>query len=188
MNVISISRQMGSKGDELARQVAEQLKWRCVGYELMNQAALAAGAPHVALAEIDELGFFNLQPTAEERQAYQNQIERIIRELADEGKVVLLGRGGQVILQNHPGTLHVRIVAPLEIRVNWLQQESSFPADEARICLIQSDNVRTRYLRQNYDKHLDNPMLYHLTINTGLLDLPQAVKLITQTAQDLRKE
>ena len=186
MNVISISRQMGSRGDELAQQVADRLGWRCVGYELINQAALAAGAPHVALAEIDELGFFNLQPTAEERQAYQNEIERIIRELADEGQVVLLGRGGQVILQDHPHTLHVRIVAPLETRVSWLQHEKNFPADEARICLVQSDHVRTRYLRQNYDKHLDDPMLYHLMINTALLDLPQAVKLITQTVQDLR--
>jgi len=188
MNAISISRQMGSKGDELAQQVADQLDWRCVGYELINQAALAAGAPHVALAEIDELGFFNLQPTVEERQAYQSEIERIIRELADEGRVVLLGRGGQVILQDHPHTLHVRIVAPLETRVNWLQQEKNFPADEARICLVQSDHVRTRYLRQNYDKRMDDPMLDHLMINTGLLDLPQAVILITQIVQDSREE
>ena len=188
MNAISISRQMGSKGDELAQQVADHLNWRCVGYELINQAALAAGAPHVALAEIDELGFFNLQPTAEERQAYQSEIERIIGELADVGQVVLLGRGGQVILQDHPNVLHLRIVAPLETRVNWLQQENNFPADEARICLVQSDHVRARYLRQHYDKHLDDPMLYHLMINTGLLDLSQAVKLITQMVQDLRKE
>ena len=188
MNVITISRQMGSRGDELARQVADQLNWRCVGYELMNQAAVAAGAPHVALAEIDELGFFNLQPTAEERQAYQSEIERIIRELAGEGHVVLLGRGGQVILHNHPHVLHVRVVAPLETRVNWLQHEKNFPADEARICLVQSDHVRTRYLRQHYNKDLDDPMLYHLMINTGLLDLPQTVKLITQAVQDLREK
>jgi hypothetical protein len=69
-----------------------------------------------------------------------------------------------------------------------LQQEKNFPSDEARICLVQSDHVRKRYLRQNFDKDLDNPMLYHLMINTGLLDLPQAVKLITQTVQDFATE
>ena len=187
MSAISISRQMGSRGDELAQQVAKQLNWRCIGYELINQAALAAGAPHVALAEIDELGFFNLKPTTEERQAYQSQVERIIRELASEGEIIILGRGGQIILHDQPNVLHLRIVAPLETRVAWLQQEKHFPADVAQICLAQSDRVRTRYLWQNYGKHLDDPTLYHLIINTGLFTLPQAVDLVVQTYQKLEK-
>ena len=115
MSAITISRQMGSRGDELAQQVAEQLNWRCVGYELINQAALAAGAPHVALAEIDELGFFNLEPTIEERQAYQSQVERIVQELAGEGQVVIMGRGGQAILHNQPNVVHLRVVAPRSV-------------------------------------------------------------------------
>ena len=183
MNVVSISRQMASKGDELAQQVAARLNWRCVGYEVINQAALAAGAPHVALAEIDELGFFNLKSTAKERQAYRHQVERIVRELAKGGQVVIVGRGGQVILRDHPQVLHVRVIAPLETRVAWLQEERNFPAEEARICLTQSNRVRARYLQQNYNCDLDDPTLYHLIINTGLLDLAQAVKMITQIIQ-----
>ena len=185
MGAISISRQMGSRGDELAQQVAKQLNFRCIDYELINQAALAAGAPHVALAEIDELGFFNLDPTTEERQAYQGQVERIIRQRVSEGQVIIVGRGGQVVLQNHPNVLHVRVVAPLEIRVAWLQQEKRFPTDVARICLAQSDRVRTRYLWKNYNKHLDDPTLYHLIVNTGLLDLSQAVKLVIAAYREL---
>ncbi|MBN1995215.1 MAG: cytidylate kinase-like family protein [Anaerolineae bacterium] len=185
MSAISISRQMASKGDELAQQVAGQLNWRLVGYELINQAALAAGASHVALAEIDELGFFNLKPTTKERQAYQGQVEHIMQELVSEGQVIILGRGGQVILHNHPRVLHVRVVAPLEVRVAWLQHEKQFPPDVARICLAQSDRVRTRYLWKNYGKHLDDPTLYHLVINTGLLTLPQAVNLVVQTYREL---
>lgn len=180
MNVITISRQMACKGDELAHKVAEQLKWRCIGYEVINQAALAAGAPYVALAEIDELDFFNLKPTVKERHAYRSEVERIIRDLAEKGEVIILGRAGQVILHQNPNVLHLRVVAPLEIRVAWLQQEKKFPAEEARICLTQSDRVRARYLKQNYGQQSDDLSLYHLVINTGLLDFSQAVKLVTQ--------
>ncbi|MBN1219816.1 MAG: cytidylate kinase-like family protein [Anaerolineae bacterium] len=183
MGAISISRQMGSRGDELARQVAERLKWGYICHEVINWAAQAAGVPQVALAEIDELGFFNLRPSAKERQAYQSQVEHIIRELASEGYVVIVGRGGQVILQDWPDVLHVRVVAPLETRVAWLQQEKSLSAEAARARLAKSDRTRLRYLWRNYGQHLDDPTLYHLILNMGRFDLPQAVNLVVQTYQ-----
>jgi cytidylate kinase len=183
MSVITISRQMGSRGDELAQQVAERLGWRKVSHELINQAAQAAGAPDVALAEIDELGFFNLQPTATERQAYQSQVERIIRELADKGEVVIVGRGGQVILGGRRDAFHVRIIAPIEARLLWLQHERKISVEAARACLERSNRTRTGYLWRNYGRQLDDPGLYHLVINTALIKLPQAVNLTVQTYQ-----
>jgi cytidylate kinase len=184
MSAITISRQMGSRGNELARRVAQRLGWRQVCRDLINRAALAAGAPQVALAEIDELGFFGLHPSAKERQAYQSQVECFIRDLANEGDVVIVGRGGQVVLRDRPDVLHVRVVAPLEARVAWLQQEKNISAESARACLKESDKARARYLRRSYNIHLDDPTLYHLIINTSLLGVPQAVNLIAQTFQE----
>ncbi len=183
MGAITISRQMNSQGDELAAQIAQQLGWRRVCRDLINQAALAAGAPEVALAEIDELGFFGLEPSAKEWQAYQSQIERFILDLANEGNVVIVGRGGQVVLRDYPDVLHVRVIAPIETRVTWLQQEKNMLLESARACLEKSDGARGRYLRQSYRANLNDPTLYHLTINTGLLDLPQAANLVAQTFQ-----
>ena len=117
MSAITVSRQMGSRGDELALQVAQRLGWRRVCRDLINQAARAAGVPQVALAEIDELGFLGLRPSAKDWRAYQNQVERIIRELADAGEVVIVGRGGQVVLRGRPDVWHVRVIAPPEARV-----------------------------------------------------------------------
>lgn len=184
MSAITISRQMSSRGDELALQVAERLGWQRVCRDLINRAALAAGAPQVALAEIDELGFFGLRPSAKEWQAYHSQVERFIRELAKEGNVVIVGRGGQIVLRDHPDVLHVRVVAPFETRSVWLQQEKNISAKSACACLEKSDKARARYLQRSYSVQLNDPTLYHLIINTGLLDLPQAVNLIVQTFQE----
>jgi len=181
MSAITISRQMSSRGDELALQVAQQLGWRRIDRDLINTAAKAAGAPQVALAEIDELGLLDLRPTAEERQAYQSHVERFIRELAEKGDVVIVGRGGQVVLRDQPDVFHIRVVAPLEKRITWLQQEKKLSAEAARACLEKCNRTRTRYVWRNYGAHLDDPTLYHVIVNTGLLDLPQAVNLVVQT-------
>jgi cytidylate kinase len=183
MGAITISRQMGSRGDELADLLAQQLGWRQVCRDLINQAALAAGVPQVALAEIDEFGFLGLRPSAKEWQAYQSQVKRIICDLADQGDVVIVGRGGQVVLRGHPQVLHVRVVAPFEARIAQLRLERRVSRESACACLEASDKARTRFLRRSHGVRLDDPTLYHFTINTGLLDLSQAVDLVIQGLQ-----
>ncbi len=180
MNAITISRQMGSQGDELAMQVAQRIGWRWVGRDIINQAALAAGVPQVALAEIDELGFLGLRPAARDRQLYRNQVERIIRDLADEGSVVLVGRGGQVVLGDRPDVLRLRVIAPLASRIAWLQQQKVISVDAARAWLEASDKARARYLRRSYGVQVNDPALYHLVINTDMLGLGLAVDLVVR--------
>jgi cytidylate kinase len=183
MNAITISRQMGSQGDELAAQVAQRIGWRWVGRDIINQAALAAGVPQVALAEIDELGFLRLRPSAKERQLYQTQVERILRDLADEGSVVIVGRGGQVVLGRRPDVLCLRIIAPLADRIAWLQQQKVISVEAARAWLEASDKARARYLRRSYGVQVNDPTLYHMVINTGSLGLGPAVDLVVRTLQ-----
>jgi len=185
MGAITISRQMGSYGDEIALQLARRLGWRLVCRELINRSALAAGVPQVALAEIDELGFFGVHPSPKEWQAYQSQVERFIRDLADEGKVIIVGRGGQVALRDRPETVHVRIMAPFETRVARLQAEINIPAAAARARLAESLKRRAHYLRQSYGVKVDDPALYHLTLNTGLLTVSQGANLILHAFQSL---
>ncbi len=180
MGAITISRQMGSRGDELALRVAQQLGWQRVCRDLINQAAMAAGVPQVALAEIDEFGLLGLRPSAKEWRAYQDQVERIICDLVEGGNVVIVGRGGQMVLRGRSDVLHVRVVAPLEARIAQLQEERSVSEESARACLEASDKARARYLRRGHDVRVEDPALYHLTVNTGLLDLSQALNLIIQ--------
>lgn len=185
MSAITISRQMGSQGNEIAWQVALQLGWRWVNRELINRSALAAKVPQVALAEIDELSLFGLRPSAKEWRAYQGQVERLIRDMADEGGVVIVGRGGQVVLRDRPDVLHVRVIAPFETRVSWLQQKEKISVEAAQARLRESLKARAQYLQRSYDVQVDDPALYHLVINTGLVSVSQATDLVVQAFQIL---
>jgi len=183
MSAITISRQMGSQGDELARLVAQRLGWQLMSRDLINQAALEVGMPHLALAEIDELGLLNLRPSPGEWRAYQHEVERIIREWADIGNIIIIGRGGQVALRGRPDVLHLRIVAPLEKRVAELQQEKIISLQSALARLEASDKTQVSYMKRSYGVGLDDPTLYHFIINTGLLGLSQAVDYVFQAFQ-----
>jgi cytidylate kinase len=183
MSAITISRQMGSQGDELALQVAQRLGWQLVQRDLINQAALAAGVPHMALVDIDELGLLNLRPSAKEWRAYQNHVEGLIHAWAYKGEVVIVGRGGQMALRGWPDVFHLRVVTPLEMRLAQLQREKNISAEAAQARLEASAKTRARYLQRSYGVQLDNPTLYHLIINTGLLGLSPAVNLVIHTFQ-----
>ena len=124
-----------------------------------------------------------MNPSTKEWRAYQSQVEHIIHELANEGDVVIVGRGGQVVLRDQPDILHLRVVAPLEIRRTWLQQERNISASAALTWLEKSSQTRNRYLQRCYKVQVDDPTLYHLVINIGMIEMSQAVNLVIQTFQ-----
>jgi CMP/dCMP kinase len=178
MSAITISRQVGSRGDELAALIARRLGWRQISRELINAAALAAGVPQVALAEVDELGLLGIRPSPSEWRAYRSQVEHIIGELADVGAAVIVGRGGQTVLRARADVLHVRVVAPLATRLTRLQEEHGLTEAAARAHMDTSSRLRARYMRRSYGVDVNDPALYHLVINTGLFELDQAAELV----------
>jgi cytidylate kinase len=178
MAAITISRQMGSLGCQVAEETARRLGYKLVWREIINQSALRAGVPEVALATIDELDLLGLRPSRADQQAYHRAVRHYLGELAEEGNVVIVGRAGQVILKDQPGVLHVRIIASEEIRISRTASEKSVSVDKARVIVEKSDESRARYLRRNYHAELDDPSLYDLVINTDRLLVPEAADLI----------
>lgn len=178
MAIITISRQIGSLGDQVAAITAETLNYRLVGRELINLAARHAGAPEMALAEIDELGLLGIRPTPKANQAYRLAVEQYIRELALIGDFVLVGRAGQVILHENPAAFHVRIVAPLHVRIQRITQRFSIDTRCAAAQVDAVDRHRKHYLRRYYRQELDNPDLYHLIVNTATMDAERASRII----------
>ena len=126
-------------------------------------------------------------------------LERLAVETAyREGNMVIIGRGGQVILQDRPGVLHVRIEAPLETRILRVRNEPELVGrsygrshEERRTAqdLIEAtDLIKADYLQRFYHVDWSNPELYHLIINTGKLNVEQATRLIIETARELEQE
>lgn len=178
MKAITISRQMGSLGSEVAEVTARRLGYRMVWREVINEAALRTGAPEMALAVIDELGLLSLKPSEEEHTAYLAVVDQIIQELVHKENVVIIGRAGQIILKDAIGVLHVRIIAPMTVRITRTVDAMNISSDAARKLIEQSDRTRKQYLKRFYQSNIDDPGLYDLVINTERLSIPQTAAVI----------
>lgn len=180
--ILTVSRQMGSLGSQVAEEAARRLMCRLVWREVINQAALRAGVPEVALATIDEVGILGIHPRRADLLAYHRAIRQLMIELAREGNVVIVGRAGQVILQDEPGVMHVRIIAPRTLRISRVAAEKNIPIEQAAGLVERSDQVRRDYLRRYYHAEVDDPCLYDLILNTEHLDTPSASAVVCAMA------
>ncbi len=185
MTIITLSRQIGSGGDELAVIVADHLRLRVIGRDIINQAARQAGVPEVALAEIDELGLLGLKPGKAECERYGATVTAVIRARAAEDNVLLVGRGSQVALAGWPGVFRVRIVAPLSLRVSNTQETCQVPEDIASSLVQTRDQARTAYLQKYFGRDPSDPDLYDMILNMARLSVDAAAEIICHAARQI---
>jgi cytidylate kinase len=178
MRAITVSRQLGSLGTQIAHQVAQRLGYRVVWREAINRAAHKAGAPEMALVEIDDLGLLGLEPSTEECDAYHMAMRGVMRELADAGEVVIIGRAGQVLLRDRADVLHVKVIAPAGVRAERVAGVQKISVEAAAAQVEASDRIRAEYLQRCFDARWDNPVLYDLIVNTRRLSTSIAADLI----------
>lgn len=178
MSIITISRQLGSLGDEIAEIIAKQLNYQLVHRQIINDAARKVCAPSMALVEIDELGLLNVKPSAKECQEYLGSVREIVQNLAQKNNMVLLGRAGQIILQESNNTLHVRIYAPEKIRAERVKQKQHISIEAAKAQIEASDQSRRKYLKRFYNVKLSDPDLYDIAINTANYTAEAAAEII----------
>lgn len=187
MTIITLSRELGSGGDDVAILVAERLGLRRVGREIINRAAQAAGAGEAALAEIDELGLLQVKPSPAAMKLYREKVTAIIEEQAREGNVLLVGRGAQVVLANRRDVLHARIFAPRDLRCANVQARCGVPIEASAARVDASDRARAMFHKRAYGVKWDDPALYDVVLNMAHLSVPAAAAILiaaagTQTA------
>ena len=183
MSAITISRQLGSLGDEVAQAISARTGYRIISRELINQAARQAGVPEVALATIDDLNLLGLRPSTADRHAYHQAISTLMHSVVDSGQMIIIGRAGQIILQDHPQVLHVKVIAPAELRSTRIARSEGISLENARARISASDKSRRSYLSRYYHVRWDDPELYDVMINTARLDPDQAACLVCQALQ-----
>lgn len=212
MPVITISRQYGSGGDAIGKRVCEALGYNYFDKNLMARVATEAGISESDIVDLPEhaykmRGFFDKlfgrrRSAAEAWTAPKDQqalpvealdearsvhlIKDTVMEAYKHGNVVIVGRGGQAILREQPGVLHVRIIAPLGARVLRVQSTENVILDEATARVKHRDEAAAAYLERFHDIDWDNPLLYHLVINTGKWESEDAVQIILNALVHLR--
>jgi len=109
---------------------------------------------------------------------YLNFVRQVVREIAQSGSAVVVGRATHLLLRDVPGALHVHVVAPIEIRVERIMEERNCSREAADKLARDADHARESYTSRFYHSHWSDPTQYHLTINTGLLAPAEARDVI----------
>jgi len=193
---VTISRQSGSGGHSVAQRLLELLQartpkdgcpWTVFDRELVEKVLedhnlprrLAKFMAEDRISEIsdtmDEL--FGLHPSS--WTLVHKTADTILR-LAELGHVILIGRGANVITCKLDYVFHVRLVGSLERRVRSMQQLNRSTQEAALELVHREDMGRRRYLKKYFNKDIDDPLLYHMIINTDLVSYEEAAETIVE--------
>jgi cytidylate kinase len=118
---------------------------------------------------------------------YQETLRRVVETAADTGRAVIIGRASQIFLAGRRDVLHVSIVAPLQARIAYVVLRENRNEASARERIQLKDGDRSRYFQTVLHRDVNDPMLYDLIINTGVLLLDRAVDLIGLALEDKAK-
>jgi cytidylate kinase len=108
----------------------------------------------------------------------------LILQEADQGNVVIVGRGAVVLLADHPNTLHVSIFAPQTYRLDTLIKRYGLSTQEAGRRLQTVDLYRAHFVKRHYQANQEDPSYHHLLINSGKIDIESATQIILETAEN----
>jgi cytidylate kinase len=209
MAVITISRQQGSGGSEIAARVSDLLGYRYFDKRMMAEVMAQEGFTDEMIVDyredeyrlrsfvdrvlgyrrpksIADVGFWDKDPQAMKRTSSAVLDEHMavwlvrsaIENVYERGNVVIVGRAGQAILRDRPGVFHVRIEAPLDVRVKWVCEHQHLGQKEAQQYITERDKASAEYLQRFYGVDWSDPTLYHVVINAAKWDHERAAQCI----------
>ena len=197
MAVITISRQFGAGGITLGKMVAKELSYSFVDTEIIKMVAEMANVStnFVETVEKEAGGKFSKLITKlvskplldrvlkDERgyideETYLDYLVLTIAQMADEGNVVILGRGSQYILRDHPEAYHFLLIDEFENRVRFMQERYNLSQSRAEQVVKSEDKRRLNLYRKLHKSDYDKPGLYHLVLNMHRISLDKAQEMI----------
>ena len=203
MPVVTISRQYGSGGSEVAERVARLLGWQLYDNAVLDEVAARLGISSAQLSEREErvqslserlasaisLSAQEVMPTigdatvppSEER--IVEVTRRVMEEVSQSGPAVIVGRGVQCIMATRTDALHVFCYAPFESLVAFAMTKHELSADEAKRQVIEMNARREAYVKRHWGREWRDVANYHLCVNTGWLGIDHAAELVLETAR-----
>lgn len=174
MSIITLSYQYGSQGKAVAEEAAGQLGFTIVTPEKVTGIIRERYQLDYSLkGEIDQI-----PRESHETKLFANLISAILTDMAVFGDILVLECGGQFIFRCFPNALHVRIIAPRDIRAHNIMQERGVSFEQALLEMEDHDRGHARFLRSSFRRPSETPERYDLIINTGSLNAAQATDLI----------
>ncbi|MDE1920944.1 MAG: cytidylate kinase-like family protein [Candidatus Omnitrophica bacterium] len=191
---VTISRQTGAYGLTVARKLCEYLQknerrekcpWTVFDKEVLKKVVDGLELPETVLpymsestiSEVEDLmeELFGLHPS---RYLLVHETSETILQLAQLGYAIIIGRASGIITAKVPGGVHVRLISPLEKRIEHMQEYLKVSKKEAREFVLKKDRNRRDYVKKYFGKDNADPLLYDLVINVDAVGPQETARLI----------
>jgi len=202
MSIITIRGKLGSGAQEVGKLVSEKLQIDYIDREIIAKVAArlnldedevmekespAAGLQS-RIAEALSRGFtvgdgvqgiyLPMWQMPLDNNRYVEALSSFLTELSQGRSAVIFGRGGQYILKNHPQSLHVSVIAPLNLRVQRVMKCMKLSETAAKHLISRDDNSAHEFGKRYFNTEMDDPNQYDLTLNTERYSFDEAASLV----------
>jgi Cytidylate kinase-like family len=185
VRVITVEREYGSQGAEFAHRLAGRLNWRVIDRCLIDEIAQKAGVPKRMAENCDERldpwyyrigkafwhGSVERLPAPPKDAVFDSErmvdfVRKYLREAADAGHCVIVGRGAACALAAVPGVFNIFVYASMKRKIRWFEEHFPDHAADARRELEATDARREDYIRRYYGQDWTDRRLYHMMMNS----------------------
>lgn len=203
MSVITISRQFGAGGKTLGEMIAKELNYRFLDDLIIQELAEKAKVSVNFVKSMEKTAGSKLSKLISamfsrnyieriigadkgyiDEKKYVELLHEVIMNFAKQDNVVLLGRGGQYILQDFIEAYHILLVADLQDRIKFMQRFYDMSEAKAKKAVKQGETRRSNLYKKFGREDYNQPHLYHLGLNMSRLTLEQALKEVIVLVQE----
>ena len=186
VSIVTLSREPGSGGRIVAGRLAEKLSIDIFHQEVIHEMAKSADVSEQVVETLDERGLSTLEDWISSLildrhlwpDEYLQHLMKVIATIGKHGRSVVVGRGANFVLPPEK-RFAVRIVAPLQRRIDNVSREFDIPKGEAKRRVLRTDSDRRAFIRKYFNADIADPNNYDLVINTATLNLDDAVNVIS---------
>jgi len=188
--LVTISREEGADGARIARLLADRLDFEVFDQRIVDHISAATGVRQQIIEYLEDRRRSALLLWVDgvirsrwvTQSDYVKSLVEVLGSVAELGRVVIMGRGANFIFGIERG-VHVRVVAPIEVRARRIAGERRCSLDEARRYAEETDDARGRFIRSHFDADWSDPHAYHLIVNTAVIRPEDAVDLILRVVE-----
>ena len=187
ITVVTVSSEPGSGGQVIARGIAEKMRYDLFQRDIIREIADRAdiGVSVIESIEKERLsGIEDFIATLVSRrylwpEIYLEQLMKVISVIGKHGMAVIAGRGANFILPPNE-RLSIRVVAPMDFRVQSISRLLNISEEEARKRVIMKEATRKAFIRKSFNADIADPINYDLTFNTEFIRYEAAVEAVQQ--------
>jgi Cytidylate kinase-like family len=185
VRLITVEREYGSRGAEFAHRLAAHMGWRLIDRCLIDEIAQEAHVPQSLVENCDErldpwyyrlgktfwYGSVERLPAPPKDDVFDSErmvvlVRNYLKDIADKGNCVILGRGAACALSTVPGVFNIFVYASMTRKIRWFEERFPEHATDAKRELEATDGRRANYIRRYYNQDWTDRRLYHMMINS----------------------